>query len=104
MTARTFSGDEAAQAGLINRSVAVGGLDEEVVALANQIARGAPLSVQGVKRSIQLIVDHWGGARSLAPDAVEEIDRLVADAYASDDLQEGITAMSEKRPPTFTGH
>jgi enoyl-CoA hydratase/carnithine racemase len=104
MTARTFSGDEAAQAGLINRSVAVGGLDEEVIALANQIARGAPLSVQGVKRSIQLIVDHLGGARSLAPDTVEEIDRLVADAYASDDLQEGITAMSEKRPPTFTGH
>ncbi|HYI45645.1 MAG TPA: enoyl-CoA hydratase-related protein [Actinomycetota bacterium] len=103
MTSRTFSGDEAAHAGLVHRSVAPESLDDEVIALADQIARGAPLSVQGVKRSIQVIVDHLGGARSATPETVEEIDHLVAAAYGSEDLQEGIAAMSEKRPPNFTG-
>ena len=40
----------------------------------------------------------------LGVDEVGEIDRLVAEAYASDDLQEGLRAMSEKRPPNFTSH
>jgi enoyl-CoA hydratase/carnithine racemase len=104
MTARNFTGAEAFDAGLVHRSVAPGSLDEEVDVLARQIARGAPLSVQGVKRAIQVIVDHLGSVRSASPETVEEIDRLVAEAYGSEDLQEGITAMSEKRHPTFTGH
>ena len=36
-------------------------------------------------------------------DVVAEIDRLVANAYNSQDLQEGIRAMTEKRDPDFSG-
>jgi hypothetical protein len=34
---------------------------------------------------------------------VAEIDRLVTEAYESEDLQEGIRALSDKREPDFTG-
>jgi hypothetical protein len=43
------------------------------------------------------------GARDADPIKAVEIDKLVTTAYASADLQEGLTAMSEKRPPDFKG-
>ena len=103
MTARTYSGDEAAEAGLVHRSVAETNLDREVHEFAAQLAAAAPLSVQGTKRAIQTVVDHLSPVRTAAPESVAEIDRLVTEAYQSADLQEGIRAMSEKRPPDFKG-
>jgi enoyl-CoA hydratase/carnithine racemase len=103
MTGRTYSGDEAAGIGLVNRAIAPERLDEEVSALAQDLAALAPLSVQGVKRSIQAIADHLGGARATNPEVVAEIDRLVTRASESDDLREGLRAMSDKRRPRFHG-
>jgi enoyl-CoA hydratase len=103
MAGRTYSGEEAARLGLLNRVVAPERLDEEVRALAQELAGLAPLSVQGVKRSIQAIVDHLGAARSSNPEVVAEIDRLVTRAYESEDLQEGLRALSDKRRPRFHG-
>jgi enoyl-CoA hydratase/carnithine racemase len=103
MTGRTYSGDEAAGLGLVNRAVAPERLDDEVSALAKELAGLAPLSVQGVKRSIQAIADHLAGARTTHPDVVAEIDRLVSRAYESEDLREGLRAMSDKRRPRFHG-
>lgn len=103
MTARTYSGDEAAAVGLVNKSVPAEALEEEAQRFARHLASTAPLSVQGVKRSIQTIVDHLASARSAAPETVAEIDRLVTEAYQSSDLKEGVAAMAEKRPPRFEG-
>jgi enoyl-CoA hydratase len=103
MTGRTYSGDEAAGLGLVNRVVAPESLDEEASVLAEELAALAPLSIQGVKRSIQAIADHLGGARASNPEIVAEIDRLVTRAYESDDLREGLRAMSDKRRPRFEG-
>jgi enoyl-CoA hydratase len=103
MTGRTYSGDEAAGLGLVNRAVAAERLDDEVSSLALELADLAPLSIQGVKRSIQTVVDHLAGARTTNPEVVAEIDRLVTQAYESEDLQEGVRAMSDKRPPRFHG-
>ena len=103
MTGRTFTGEEAAARGLVGHSVPVNDLDATVHDLALEITSGAPLSVQGTKRSIQAVIDHLSGVRAANSDAIEEIDRLVANAYNSRDLQEGIRAMTEKRAPEFDG-
>jgi enoyl-CoA hydratase/carnithine racemase len=103
MTGRTYSGDEAAGLGLVNRAVAPEHLEDEVSSLAHELAGLSPLSVQGVKRSIQTVADHLAGARTTNPEVVAEIDRLVTRAYESEDLQEGVRAMSDKRPPRFHG-
>lgn len=102
MTARTFSGAEAAAAGLVDRCVPPESLDEEVDALASRLASLAPLAVQGAKRAIQVVLDAMSPERAEAG-RVWEIDALVAQAYASRDLAEGLAAMREKRPPRFEG-
>ncbi len=103
MTGRTYSGEEAAARGLVHASVPSAELTRAAEETATELAALAPLSVQGVKRSIQAVMDHLGAARASAPDVIAEIDRLVTEAYGSEDLQEGLGALSEKRPPHFTG-
>lgn len=103
MTGRTYEGGSAAAAGLINRAVPPKLLDEEVAGFAAEIASLAPLSVRGAKKAIQAVAAHLGGTRPADPDRAAEIDSLVAQAYASDDLAEGLRAMTEKRPPRFEG-
>jgi enoyl-CoA hydratase/carnithine racemase len=103
MTARVFSGVEAERAGLLTRCASEGELDSVTNELAERIARAAPLSVRGAKRAIEVVVDRLGAGRSRDPDAVAGVDDLVAEAYASADLQEGLRAMGEKRAPRFTG-
>jgi enoyl-CoA hydratase/carnithine racemase len=103
MTGRTFSGAEAAATGLINRAVPSADLSAAADRLAGEIAERAPLSVQGTKRSIQVLLDHLSAVRQARPDAVAEIDGLVSNAYNSRDLQEGIRAMKEKRAAEFGG-
>ena len=103
MTGRTFTGSEAVQAGLATHVAPDALLDQEVESLTGELSGRAPLSVQGTKRAIQAVVDHLSGARTSDPTATDEIDRLVANAYNSRDLQEGIRAMKEKRTPEFDG-
>lgn len=103
MTGRVYPGPEAEAAGLVSRSVPDESLDRAVDELASTLANNAPLSVQGVKRAIQTVSDTMADARTTDATKVDAIDKLVAEAYASDDLQEGLTAMAEKRPPTFRG-
>ncbi|MDQ3985736.1 MAG: enoyl-CoA hydratase/isomerase family protein [Actinomycetota bacterium] len=103
ITARTYDGVEAFQAGLVSEVTAPDLLDGRVARLAEEIARMAPLSVQGSKKAIQAVLDYLSGARRSAPDPVAEVDRLVEQAYRSSDLVEGLKALAEKRSPNFRG-
>jgi enoyl-CoA hydratase/carnithine racemase len=103
MTARAYSGAEAAAAGLVHRVVPSTELDREAESMGREMAALSPLSVQGSKRALQTIVDDLSDPRGRAEDSVAAIDELVAQAYASEDLQEGLRAMQEKRAPKFTG-
>jgi len=103
MTGRAFTGDEALRLGLVTRSVPSGRLDEQVRSFAEDIAALAPLSVQGAKRAIAVVTEALANARSTDPDAVQALDELVARAYDSADLQEGMRAAAEKREARFEG-
>ena len=102
MTGSTFSGDDALRAGLVSELCAPRELERATERMALAIASLAPLSVQGAKRAIRAITEQRS-LRRRDPEAALEIDALVAEAYASGDLGEGIRAMTEKRPPNFKG-
>jgi enoyl-CoA hydratase/carnithine racemase len=67
------------------------------VALARSIAENAPLSVTAAKRVIDELVRHPEN-----PD-MADLDRRVAECFASSDYEEGRRAFLEKRKPTFKG-
>lgn len=73
-----------------------GTLDAEVDRLAQALAAGAPLALQGMKSSLDEIA--LGAA---VPALLREREARCA---ASADLREGLAAARGKRPPRFAGH
>jgi enoyl-CoA hydratase/carnithine racemase len=83
--------------GMVNRVVAAGDLDRDVGELARQIAHNAPLSLRAMKASIQRLADF---RRTIDRSDLED---MVQGVRASADLQEGLAAQRERRPPLFRG-
>jgi enoyl-CoA hydratase len=102
MTGKSFSGDDALQAGLVSEVCPPQEIELATKRMALAIAELAPLSVRGAKRAIRAVTEERS-VRKLNPQAALEVDALVAEAYASDDLEEGVQATTEKRPPDFKG-
>lgn len=97
LAGRTVNAEEALRLNLVNR------LSDDALAdaleIAGEIAAFAPLTVQGHKRSLNLVNEQlWLNKR-----ARDEIEALEARAFASADLREGMAAFAEKRNPNFTG-
>jgi enoyl-CoA hydratase len=101
MTARTFTGAEAAAAGFVTRAVAAGELEAAARAFAEEIAALSPQSVQGAKRALMVVEKSLADARATAPGEAAGIDDLVEAAYRSEELQEGLAALAARRPPRF---
>ncbi len=101
MTGRAYSASEALEMGLVEELVPKEQVLEQANAWAGELSELAPLSVQGSKKAIQAVVDRTAGHGSESDEAA--IDALVVEAYNSSDLQEGLRALSEKRPPKFEG-
>jgi enoyl-CoA hydratase len=95
LTARTLDVDEAVAVGLVQRR-SYDALAASVE-LAVEIAQLAPLTVQGHKRALNLVL---GG---VDPAGEDEMRALEARAFGSRDLQEGLAAFTEKRNPRFEG-
>jgi enoyl-CoA hydratase/carnithine racemase len=96
-TAEPVSGDRAHQLGFATRLVARDILAIETERLAERIAANAPLSVQQMKRVISRTV------RSTEPLADAELEGARVHVSRSEDVQEGLAAFLERRPPVFRG-
>ncbi|HEX4882197.1 MAG TPA: enoyl-CoA hydratase-related protein [Porticoccaceae bacterium] len=98
-TGRSYRGAELRRLGIVEHWVNADQLAPTVFALADEIGRNAPLALRGIKHILNRLEDP-----ALDPELKAEAGRLVAEAFASSDLQEGQRAFLEKRRPRFTGH
>ena len=99
LTGRNLSGPRAMAIGLVNDTVPDGKLPEESVALAAEIAAGAPLSARGNKLAIETINSN----PVLTDEQERELIELRRSCFESEDFREGIRAFAEKRKPEWRG-
>lgn len=100
-TGRPVDAATARAIGLVDRVVAPEAAEAEAVALADEIARNAPLAVQGMKRILRLL--EAAHERGLTEAEREEVAGLRRRAFDSADLKEGRAAWAERRKPRFQG-
>lgn len=87
--------DTLIQTGFVHQVVERERLDAHAEAMARHLAGLAPLAVRAMKRIVAGVID--GSIDGAAAEA------LVMRCSQSRDLQEGLAAQREKRPPQFTG-
>ena len=103
LTGRMLSGVEAESWGVVNEAVPPGELDERTDSLAEAVAGAAPLSVRGAKRGIGIVRRSASVDRGMEGGPAAGYDALVAEAFGSHDLGEGLAAFRERRRPEFGG-
>ncbi len=97
LTGRRFNGEEATRLGLADLCVPAEQIRARAIGLASEIAENAPLAVRAMNRTLRAgLADR---VRAATTHEAAEQARLGATA----DAREGLTAVSERRPGTFTG-
>lgn len=97
LTGRVLSGEEAVGAGLVNRTFPAESLRAQALAVATTVATRAPIAT----RLTKLALASGGPASFEAALAWESVAQPLTMATA--DLQEGVQAARERRPPRFSG-
>lgn len=97
LTGDPVSAAEAERIGLVNRVVPAAALLEEAMAFAARLAAGAPLAVRYTKLSVNKLVKD---ALNVAFDTSTALELVT---FQSDDHQEALAAIRERRPPQFKG-
>jgi len=92
-----LSAHEAERVGLVNKVVPAAELDAEAMAFAVRLAAGAPLAVRYTKIAVNKLVKD---ALNVAFDTSTALELLT---FLSDDHQEALRAMRERRAPEFRG-
>jgi enoyl-CoA hydratase/carnithine racemase len=94
LTGRQITPDEALRLGLVN------GLFDDADgfrAHVETLAAGPPLAIANIKRAV------YEGLERPLEDGLALERELVEELFRSQDANEGLTAFSEKRAPTFVG-
>ena len=97
LTGDPLTAAEAERIGLVNRVVPVAELDAVAMAFAARLAAGAPLAVRYTKLAVNKLVKD---ALNVAFDTSTALELLT---FRSEDHQEALVALREKRPPVFKG-
>ncbi|WP_439588337.1 enoyl-CoA hydratase/isomerase family protein [Hydrogenophaga sp.] len=97
MTGRAFSAERLHELGFVNQVVPGPQLMDAALALANEIAANAPLSVKACRAMVRMSTEMTSAqAARAATDLFEPV-------YRSADALEGPRAFAEKRAPRWTG-
>jgi enoyl-CoA hydratase len=97
LLAKKLTADEAFDAGLLTAVCKPDELDAQASALATELAKKAPLAVEGI---LDAVIQ--GGPKPLEEGLAHEYAALER-VITSEDLQEGVLAFFQKRPPNFKG-
>jgi len=97
LTGRRVKGEEAAEWGLVDRLVAPGDLDAAALALAHEIAEGAPLAVEATRATMR------GDLAALVEAQTDHELAEQAKLMTTADFAEGVRAVAERRPGRFIG-
>ena len=83
--------------GVLNRVVAADKLDEEIAAVADQLASSAPIALEGILDAVLV------GGECALDQGLDYESQTFATCFASDDMREGTRAFLERRKPAFSG-
>lgn len=97
LTGRRIAGEQAAAWGLADAMVPADRVDAEALALAHELAAGAPLAVQATRRTIR------GDLRDLVERQTDRELTEQAWLQRTADFAEGVRAVDERRAGRFVG-
>ena len=96
-TGRTFKGEEAKSMGFVNQLFQnKNDMLEGVTALARELCEKSPLTIRGIKETMNFSRDHT------VVDGLKYVAMKNAAMLLSKDLEEAVAAFNEKRKPQFT--
>jgi len=94
---RIVDAQEALEMGLVSRVVPDSDLEQAALALAHQLAAGAPRAAAAAKRLL------WNGLGLGIDACLPEEARTVSELSGTTDSREGLAAVIERRKPNFVG-
>ena len=97
LTGDPLSAAEAERIGLVNRVVPAADLDAVAMKMAERLAAGAPLAIRYTKLAVNKLLKD---ALNVAFDTATAYELVT---FHSEDHQEALAAIREKRPPVFKG-
>ncbi len=97
---RAIDASTALSWGLVNALAPADALTQAALALAVEIASGAPLAQTGNKRVIDAVL---GAGPEISDDLEQELAELRRTSFASEDFREGVRAFAQKRAPQWRG-